>query len=78
MVGLALDLILITRQKARALAEQGATGQVVAEIGLPCRSISFSWPSPSPPQPKKSLAKSLKKLLSPSQAAMLTPLGFLP
>ena len=69
-LGLALGSILLTRQKARALAEQSAAGEVVVE-----RPPS-SLPSPFPPQSKKSLLRSLRKLITPSQVAVLTPLDF--
>ena len=74
-LGLALGSILLTRQKVRALAEQSAASEVVVERP-PSTSSNFSLPSPSPPQPKKSLLRSLKKLITPSQAAELTPLDF--
>ena len=51
------------------MAEQGATAEVAAEH-LASRSSSSDAP-----QPKKSLVKSLRKLLSPSQAAAPTPLS---
>ena len=57
------------------MAEQSAAGEVVAERPT-STSSNFSLPSPSPPQSKRSLLKSLKKLLTPSQAAVLTPLDF--
>ena len=74
-LGLALGSVLLTWQKARALAEQSAPGEVVVERPRSVPS-NFSLPSPSPPQPKKSLLRSFKKLVTPSQAAVLTPLDY--